>query len=72
MTNIPLEDILRLPLEERLDLVERIWDSIAADQAALPLDGAHRRELDRRLDAPAPGPSLTWEEVQQRLREQDR
>jgi putative addiction module component (TIGR02574 family) len=71
MTHILLEDILRLPLEERLDLVERIWDSIAADQAGLPLDETHRRELDRRLDEPASGRALTWEEVQQRLHEQD-
>lgn len=70
MTDIPLEEILKLPLEERLDLVERIWDSIAADQDTLPLSEEHRRELDRRLDEPDPGPSLSWEEVQQRLREQ--
>jgi putative addiction module component (TIGR02574 family) len=70
MTHIPLDDILRLPLEERLDLVERIWDSIAADQAALPLSEEHRRELDRRLDEPESGPSITWEELQKRLREQ--
>jgi len=70
MTDIPLDEILKLPLEERLDLVERIWDSIAADQGALPLSEEHRRELDRRIDDPDPGPSLTWEEVQKRLREQ--
>jgi putative addiction module component (TIGR02574 family) len=40
MSDIPLNDILKLPLKERLDLVERIWDSIAADQGALPLGGS--------------------------------
>jgi len=70
MSHIPLDEILKLPLEERLDLVERIWDSIAADQAALPLSEEHRRELDRRLDEPDPGPSVPWEELQKRLREQ--
>ena len=70
MTHIPLDDILKLPLDERLDLVERIWDSIAADQAALPLSEEHRRELDLRLDEPDPGPSVTWEELQKRLRDQ--
>jgi len=39
-----------LPLEERLKLVEDIWDSIAAEQEALPLTQEQRRELDRRLD----------------------
>jgi putative addiction module component (TIGR02574 family) len=40
-----------LPLDERIRLVEDLWDSIAADQKALPLTPAQRTELDRRLDA---------------------
>jgi putative addiction module component (TIGR02574 family) len=32
-------------------LVEELWDSIAADQVALALTDAQRRELDRRVDA---------------------
>lgn len=40
-----------LPIEERMHLVEDLWDSIAADQNALPLRDAQRIELDRRLDA---------------------
>ena len=40
-----------LTFEERLKLVEDIWDSIAADQEALPLAAEPRKELDRRLEA---------------------
>jgi putative addiction module component (TIGR02574 family) len=40
-----------LPVEQRLHLVEELWDSIAADQGALALSEAQRRELDQRLDA---------------------
>jgi putative addiction module component (TIGR02574 family) len=40
-----------LPLDERIKLVQDLWDSIAADQKALPLTPAQRTELDRRLDA---------------------
>jgi putative addiction module component (TIGR02574 family) len=40
-----------LPLEERLRLVEDLWDSIASDQGALPLTSQQQAELDRRLDA---------------------
>ena len=39
-----------LPLEERLALVEDIWDSIAAEQEQLPLTPDQWKELDRRLD----------------------
>lgn len=40
-----------LPVEERLKLVEDLWDSIAADQHALRLTDEQKAELDRRLDA---------------------
>jgi putative addiction module component (TIGR02574 family) len=40
-----------LTLDERLRLVEDLWDSIAAEQGALPLTAAQKVELDRRLDA---------------------
>ena len=41
----------KLPLNERIKLVEDLWDSIAADQKVLPLTPAQRVELDRRLEA---------------------
>jgi len=39
-----------LSIEEKLQLVEELWESIAADQASLPLSDEQRQELDRRLD----------------------
>jgi len=41
----------KLPLDERIRLVEDLWDSIAADQNSLTLTPDQRTELDRRLDA---------------------
>lgn len=40
-----------LPVDERIKLVEELWDSIAADQKTLPLTDEQKAELDRRLDA---------------------
>ena len=40
-----------LPLEERIKLVEDLWDSIAADQQALSITPEQQAELDRRLEA---------------------
>jgi putative addiction module component (TIGR02574 family) len=39
-----------LPLEERIKLVEDLWDSIAAEQHVLPLNPEQKVELDRRLE----------------------
>jgi putative addiction module component (TIGR02574 family) len=40
----------QLTVEERIKLVEDLWDSIAADQGALPITADQRIELDRRLN----------------------
>ncbi len=55
----------RLPIEERLALVEEIWDSIAADSAAVPLTEAQRAELQKSIkenDA-HPNDLTSWEQV---------
>ena len=44
-------NLRKLPVDERIRLVEDLWDSIAADQSALPLSQDQRSELDRCLDA---------------------
>lgn len=45
------EKLKRLPMEERIKIVENLWDSIATDQQVLRLTGEQKVELDRRLDA---------------------
>ena len=45
-----MSSILKLPIEDRIRLVEDIWDSIAADQSELDLTEAQKAELDKRLD----------------------
>ena len=55
----------RLPLEERLALVEEIWDSIAADSGAVPLTEAQRIELEKRIaeDDRHPDDVVPWDQV---------
>jgi putative addiction module component (TIGR02574 family) len=40
----------KLTTEERLELIERLWDSLCDNPSAVPLTEAQRKELDRRLD----------------------
>lgn len=46
-----IANLHELPLDERIRLVEDLWDSIAAEPSALPLTEEQKQELDRRLDA---------------------
>ena len=61
----------RLGVEERLKLVEEIWDSIAADSAAVALTDAQRAELDRRIADHEVNPDdvVPWEEVKASISE---
>jgi putative addiction module component (TIGR02574 family) len=43
------QTVSELPLQERLQIVWDIWDSIAAEQTDIPLSESDRIELERRL-----------------------
>jgi putative addiction module component (TIGR02574 family) len=70
MDTIRINDILQLSVAERLSLVEKIWDSIAAVPAELPLTEAQHVELDRRLQAQSENPEdvETWDDVKAKIR----
>jgi len=63
-------EILELPLNERVKLVEAIWDSISSAPEALPLTQWQREELDQRLAEyeADPDSGSTLEEVFARIR----
>ena len=60
-----LQQILRLPVGERIDLAQAIWDSVVAESGAVPVTASQRRALDRRLaDLKAnPGSERPWSAV---------
>jgi putative addiction module component (TIGR02574 family) len=70
MANLEI-DISKLSPEERLDLIEELWDSLSTDPARIPLTEAQADELDRRLAEMEQDDSLgiPWETVLARIRE---
>lgn len=46
-----VKDPLTLPLGQRLELVQKLWDSIAAEQMGLELTEADRQLIDQRLES---------------------
>jgi putative addiction module component (TIGR02574 family) len=56
MSETDIAEILKLSVEERLRLVELIWDSIAANPAAVPLGDVQRQVIDERLAEHNAGP----------------
>ncbi len=69
MTDIKIADVLKLPMSERIRLVESIWDSIAEFPEAIELSDAQRAELDRRMEVYRKNPHAgsPWPEGRARI-----
>lgn len=68
--NSQLVDSLKtLPIPERIQLIEELWDSIAIPQADFELSEAQESELDRRLDAleQNQSPLVSWTDVTSKI-----
>jgi len=72
MKAISAKDLLKLPVAERLRLVEDLWDSIAAVPEAVELTEEQRRELDERLAQYHEDPTSgsPWKDVKERILKQ--
>ena len=63
-----------LTAEQRLELLDRLWNSLSATPQAVPLTSAQRAELDRRLDdLEREGPrGIPWDEVVKQIRKRSK
>jgi len=69
MKQIKATDTLDLSISERIQLVEDIWDTIAAQADSVELTAEEKRIIDERLEAYHRNPSLgsPWEDVFKRI-----
>jgi putative addiction module component (TIGR02574 family) len=71
MNNIPIADILELPVQERIRFVEIICDSIAAVPEAVEISPGLQVELEARLAEfnANPEAGYSWDQVKSSLKE---
>ena len=64
-----LDQLRELPVSERIQLVEDLWDTIAEKPEDIRLSQAQMEELDRRLDrlAESPDEGTDWSELRARI-----
>jgi putative addiction module component (TIGR02574 family) len=69
MKTLTASEIAEMPIQQRIQLVEDIWDSIAAMPEAVPVPEWHKQELEKRLEAYHANPheGSPWQEVKQRI-----
>ena len=67
---IAISALRQLPLPERLQLVEDLWDSIAEDQDSLPDPPQVVEELRRRKASLSnnPASAISWDKAKDRIR----
>ncbi len=68
------EELLNLPINEKLELVEALWDRIDDDFLEKKMSSAQiEEELDRRLDnlEKKPESLIPWEEVKKKMKENE-
>jgi putative addiction module component (TIGR02574 family) len=61
------DEIAKLSIEQRLDLIDDLWESL--DEQHIPLTQAQAEEIDRRLATYEVdrGEAITWEELRARI-----
>ena len=71
MSTDSINEITKLSISERIQLVEDIWDSIAAEPESVVVTEAQKQELDRRLENfnNKPESGSSWDEVKKRVRD---
>ncbi|MBI4334867.1 MAG: addiction module protein [Chloroflexi bacterium] len=69
MKKITVTDTLDLSIPERIQLVEDIWDTIAAEAELVELTEEEKKVIDERLEAYHQNPNLgsPWEDVFKRI-----
>ena len=71
MNTLSISGILELPIQERIRLVELIWDSVAAVPEAVEISPALKIELEARMAAFEANPEAgySWDQVKSRLKD---
>ncbi|MGH8676522.1 MAG: addiction module protein [Burkholderiales bacterium] len=65
MSDTEVAELLKLPAEEKLRLLELLWESLSATPVSVPLGDAHRAAVDEALAEHRlhPDDVLTMEEM---------
>jgi putative addiction module component (TIGR02574 family) len=69
MKSITASEIAEMPIQQRIQLVEDIWDSIAEMPESVEIPQWHKKELEKRLDAYHANPTegSPWKDVKKRI-----
>lgn len=67
---IVTEDLKRLRFDDKISMIEMIWDSLDSEQGDDLLTKEQQEEINRRIEKheKSEGKTFTWDEIQSRLK----
>ena len=67
---IVTEDLKRLSFDDKISMIEMIWDSLDSEQGDDLLTKEQQEEINRRIEKheKGEGKTFTWDEIQSRLK----
>jgi putative addiction module component (TIGR02574 family) len=70
--DVPIDKLRALPLEQRLEIIEALWESVESEAGPYPISDEFADELDRRFQEHVddPGSSISWDQVRAEIRRQ--
>lgn len=66
MTALELKSIMEMPVEQKIILIEEVWDAVRLESAKISVPDSHLKELDRRHEKYGGKPELLLTEQQLR------
>lgn len=69
--DVSIDQLRRLPLEKRLEIIEALCESVESELGPMPISDEILEEADREFEAHLadPSSSVPWETARARLRE---
>ncbi len=69
MTNSQMTELHKLSVEDKMEVVQSLWDDIAEEQSIGEFPETHKKILDERIQKIAAGEAnfKPWSEVQQKF-----
>ena len=70
MTKELTEEIAQMSVEERIELIGSIWDTVVDSPEEIPMTPEEREELDRRIEEfeKSPKEGIRWQDLKAILR----
>ncbi|MCA1790712.1 MAG: addiction module protein [Thioalkalivibrio sp.] len=65
ISKVSKDELLHLSIDEKIQLIDDLWESVAADPEGFVLSEAQRKEVRGRLEEHRadPGSAIPWEQV---------